>query len=107
LIKPVKAINKPIDKPIASSAVKSTVKSSDRTSNFQSDLQKAQALFDKGEYPLTLEQAHQLLLLHLHHFDVIYLIAQTHANLGQYQKRFTIANKRSPLILCLLISIIC
>lgn len=85
-IKPVKAINKPIDKPTAISAVKSTVKSSDRTSNFQSDLQKAQALFEQGKYPLTLEQADQLLRQQPNHFAVIYLIAQTYANLGQYQQ---------------------
>jgi chemotaxis protein methyltransferase CheR len=77
---------KPV-KPIVNSVVTSTVKPSDRaTSNFQSEIQKAQALFKQGEYALTLEQGNQLLRQQPNHFAVIYLIAQTYANLGQYQK---------------------
>jgi chemotaxis protein methyltransferase CheR len=51
-----------------------------------SELEKAQALFEQGEYLLALQRADELLRQTPNNFDVIYLIAQAYANLGQYKK---------------------
>jgi len=66
-----------------------SIKPSDRQipiSDLNANLQKAQTLFEQGEYTRTLQQAAQLLQHHPDNFALTYLIAQTHANLGEYQK---------------------
>lgn len=51
-----------------------------------SEQEKAQTLFEQGEYMLALQKADEILRLKPNNFDVIYLIAQAYANLGQYKK---------------------
>ncbi len=51
-----------------------------------SDLQDVQTLFEQGEYALTLQRADEILRQKPNDFEVIYLIAQAYANLGQYKK---------------------
>lgn len=65
--------------------VKPDAKQGDRLTP-PSELEKVQALFERGEYVLALQRADELLRQKPNNFDVIYLIAQAYANLGQYKK---------------------
>jgi chemotaxis protein methyltransferase CheR len=49
-------------------------------------LHNAQAIFDRGNYPLAIEQAEQILKQHPHDLEAISLIAHAFSNLVQYEK---------------------
>jgi chemotaxis protein methyltransferase CheR len=60
--------------------------------NLVTELEKAQSLFDKGEYTLSLQKVEILFGQQPNNFEVIFLLAQIHGNLGEYQKAIYYCN---------------